>query len=95
MNRKALQKAIDALNVGTPDKICFALGILETLIENLPEDDIKNSFKAVANEVFDRNLDKVKVAIKNETPTDEASILDSQARIALEKFKTFNQTNNV
>ena len=86
MNRKALQKAIDALNLGTPDKICFALGILETLIESLPEKEHIHD---------DKSFVPVFPKVITPTQTDEASILDAQARIALEKFKTFNQTNNV
>lgn len=39
MNRKALQKAIDALN-GTEVKIDYVRGILETLLDSLPEDKI-------------------------------------------------------
>lgn len=39
MNRKVIQKIIDELNQTTP-RIPYVLGILETLIESLPEDRI-------------------------------------------------------
>jgi len=71
MNKKALQKAIDALNLGTPDKICFALGILETLIESLPEEKV----------IW--NPEKEQLVVTNRPKMDEASILDARAKQAI------------
>lgn len=51
MNRKILQKVIDALNKPDAD-LSYIRGILETLIDSLPEEYINTSvFKSVSTPV--------------------------------------------
>ena len=69
MNRKILQKIIDALTVGTPDKISYATGILDTLMESLPEDKIVLPNAIVPGMI--RNIDTSK--------QNEQEILDGMA----------------
>lgn len=47
MNRKILQKVIDALNIGTPDKVMYAIGALDSLMESLPEPMIAGSIAPI------------------------------------------------
>lgn len=74
MNRKILQKCIDALNQPEVD-VSYIRGILETLIESLPEEknnDITTGFVA-----------------KNTIPeiTDDAKALDYMAKAKIEETK--------
>lgn len=89
MNRKLLQKVIDELLKDKPD-LSYIRGIVETMLESLPmiKETLASSDDGIV--VGESAGNKIQIAT-----TDEASILDAQARIALEKFKTFNQTNNV
>ena len=38
MNKKIIQKIIDALNEGTPDKVMYAIGALDMILETLPDE---------------------------------------------------------
>jgi hypothetical protein len=68
LNRKVLQKVIDAIKA---NKIEYAMGILDTLMESLPEENkAQVELKKAMNNVF-------------YGPQDEASILNSQASARL------------
>lgn len=82
MNRKLLQKVIDELLKDKPD-LSYIRGIVETMIESLPE---------VEHIHDDKSFVPVFPKVITPTPTDEASILDAQARLAIEKMKAFNTT---
>jgi len=83
MNRRLLQKVIDAITEG---KLEYAMGILDTLMEGLPEDPgtiqglkIKGEpeLMCVGNKIVP------KVEIK-----DEGAYLDQVAKAKLEKVKS-------
>lgn len=41
MNRKTIQKVIDKLGESTPENIAYARGMLDTILEGLPQDEVK------------------------------------------------------
>lgn len=76
MNRKIIQKVIDELKQDKP-KIDYVLGVLETLIESLPEDTKTNTGVSTGLAI------KPKVS----EPVDEGILLDAKARAAIETIK--------
>jgi hypothetical protein len=74
MNRKALQKVIDELKSDSP-RLDYVLGVLETLLESLPN--------GVAAEV-DKAVDKI---FQPERPLTEAEILDREAKARLKNIQ--------
>jgi SOS response regulatory protein OraA/RecX len=92
MNRKTLQKVIDELNKPQP-KLDYIRGVLETVIETLPEEKYINdkSFygKSVADETRPLN--------QAENKKDETEILEgiAKARIANVKNLANQSISNV
>jgi hypothetical protein len=82
MNKKLLQKVIDELVKDKPD-LSYIRGIVETMIESLPEE----------KHWTDKVLDLEKGELVTKDPKEEAQILDAQARLAIEKMKEFNKLN--
>jgi hypothetical protein len=83
MNTNILKKCIDELKKESDPNYDYVLGMLEALYE-MHTDTVphKEAFKAVANDVFNRNLEKI-----TDKPIDEGAVLDAKARAALETIK--------
>ena len=83
MNRKVLQKVIDNLNGEKPD-MSYIKGLLEALIESLPEeklvDCISNTFVTIPMPLR-----------KITSSTDEATLMDNEAKIKLAKVKELSK----
>lgn len=80
MNRKTLQRVIDELQKEIP-RIPYVLGVLETLLETLPEDKalIPVNLPAIFNPVVQ---------------DDEAKALDYMAKAKLEGVKLMSDESN-
>lgn len=78
MNRKTLQKAIDELSKTDPS-LDYVRGMLETLIETIPEDK-----QSVVNAIVLPSLEV----------NDEAKALDYMARAKIESVKLLSDESN-
>lgn len=81
MNRKIIQKIIDELKKESP-KIDYVLGILETVIETLPEEKsilIKKNFPMFTGE----NLKEMS----------EVDLIDAKAKAAIEEIKRLEKVS--
>ena len=86
MTKKLLQKVIDELLKDEPD-LSYIRGIVETMYESIEDE---RPYTPSANEIATKiSTDKIIAENKN-LGTDEASILDAKARVAIEKMKAFN-----
>ena len=83
MHRKTLQKVIDELNKDNP-RLDYVKGILETLIEQLPED------KSIIFKTTDEKVINILDAgtTTNYTPKDEGALLDAEAKARLKNIVT-------
>lgn len=79
MNRKVLQKVIDNLNGEKPD-MSYIKGLLEALIESLPEEKLVD---CVSHTFVTTPMPLGKVT----STTDEATLLNNEAKIKLAKVK--------
>ena len=79
MNRKLIQKIIDELNKENP-KLDYVRGILETVLESIPEDFPMQKLK-----ILNIGSEKQPVHIAGEMS--EAEIMDAKARAAIENIK--------
>lgn len=83
MNRKILQKIIDCLATGTPDKISYALGMLDALMESLPEEKPVLATSQWST-TYATPQTTMTTASSNEDP---AEFLDKQAKAKLDDVK--------
>lgn len=87
MNRKLIQKVIDAIKDG---KLEYAMGILDTIIESLPEEP-----KGLLG--LSTPIPPVHTTVTVDAPrsTDEGSMLDAVAAATIEKIKRMSEASNV
>lgn len=86
MNRKTLQKVIDELAKAEP-RLDYISGMLETLIETLPEED---KLAIAVNKAL-----SVSVGTVNQSDvSDEAKALDYMAKAKLEGIKLLSDESN-
>ena len=82
MNRKTLQKVIDELAKETP-RIPYVLGILETLVETLPEE---NSKLPVLSREQVKQITEFGKTVPTPTVTDEGSAIEALAKAKMGKI---------
>jgi hypothetical protein len=89
MNRKIIQKVIAELNKENP-KLDYVRGILETLLESLPENIIA-SVPYITPTSTTVDLSKLYPQSKKELPQDErlddAEIMEKETKAKMEKIK--------
>lgn len=88
MNTNILKKCIEALKAETPD-LSYLRGMLETLLEM--QQEVPKDAYIVADTTGKVRVTTHEKEIKAAMLTDEASILDAQAKIALETLKNMGQ----
>lgn len=80
MNRKTLQKIIDELAKESP-RIPYVLGVLETLIDSLPEDKVSTMIYG------GKTMSQLNPPVRNELPTIGSNELDNVAASRIAEIK--------